>query len=77
MDRPYVYSTKLHFISLEVVQRMWLGDSNLPGMQKRGQNTDHITFFGLVDVNEAQSETLFQRIIIPIEFEAPMGQDAQ
>lgn len=56
---------------------MRLGDSNLPGVQKRGQNTDHTTFFGLVDMNEAQSETLFQCIIIPIEFKAPMGQDAQ
>ena len=56
---------------------MRLGDSNLPGVQKRGQNTDHTTFFGLVDMDEAQSETFFQRIIIPIEFETPMGQDAQ
>jgi hypothetical protein len=44
--------------------------------EKRAKHR-HITFFGLVDMNEAQSETLFQRIIIPIEFEAPMGQDAQ
>lgn len=56
---------------------MWLGNSNLPGMQKRGQSTYHRTFFGLIDMNEAQSETLFHSNIILIEFEAPMGQDAQ
>lgn len=28
-------------------------------------------------MNETLSETLFQRTIIPIEFDAPMGQDAQ
>lgn len=28
-------------------------------------------------MNEAQSETLFQGLVILIKFEAPMGQDAQ
>lgn len=77
IDKPYVYSTKLQFISVEVVKRMWLRNSNLSGMQERGRNTYHRTFFGLIDMNEAQSETLFHSNIIHIEFEAPMGQDAQ
>lgn len=60
-----------------MVEGMLLGGRDLPGVQKRGQNANLTTFFRLLNMNEAQSETLFQGLVILIKFEAPMGQDAQ
>ena len=60
-----------------MVEGMLLGGENLPGVQNRGQNANLTIFFGFFDMNEAHSETLFQRFIILIEFEAPVGQEAQ